>query len=174
MSRPPLSGVSPREIERPGVDPKLPSGRGFVALLEAFRATGGTAPGEVVARLLEEHRVGNAVSLAQFIYTGQVFGFEWRESLWIPMFQFDADDLRLKAAVQRVRAALPTQASGWAVASWFAEPNEHLDGCRPVDRLEPDLKAVLQAARATVSAGSAASPLAVAHGRRVQEFAAHV
>lgn len=55
-----------------------PSGRGFIALLEAFRATGGTAPSEVVRRLLEERKAGTAVSLAKLIYTGQVFWFEWR------------------------------------------------------------------------------------------------
>lgn len=47
-----------------GSDVDLPGGRGFVALLEAFRATGGTAPGDLVARLLVEPQVGNAVSPA--------------------------------------------------------------------------------------------------------------
>jgi len=35
-----------------------PNGRGFVTLLEAFRASGGTAPGDTVARLLEDHHRG--------------------------------------------------------------------------------------------------------------------
>jgi hypothetical protein len=73
--------------------------RGFVALLEAFRTTGGTAPG-----------------LANLIHTGQVFGFEWCASLWIPMFQFAADDLALKPGAQRVRAELPPLWSGWQLA----------------------------------------------------------
>jgi hypothetical protein len=138
------------------IDVDVPSAHGFVALLEAFRATGGTAPGDIVGRLLEEHQAGNAVSLAKLIYTGQVFGFEWRASLWIPMFQFDADDLRLKAAPQHVRAALPSEWSGWAVAAWFATPNAHLDGCCPADMLngnvdanvDTDGNAVLRAAQA--------------------------
>ena len=41
----------------------VPSGRGFIALLEAFRETGGTVPGKIVARLLGEHHVGGAVSV---------------------------------------------------------------------------------------------------------------
>jgi hypothetical protein len=124
----------------------LPSGHGFIALLEAFRATGGTAPGEVVGRLLEEHGRGSAVSLAKRIYTGDVFGFEWRENMWIPMFQFDADDLSIARGAQQVRALLPLMWPGWSVASWFAAPNVRLDNQRPVDLLLTDLPAVLRVA----------------------------
>jgi hypothetical protein len=149
---------------------EVPSGRGFVALLEAFRATGGTAPGEIVGRLLEEHQDGRVVSLAKLIYTGQAFGFEWRNSLWIPMFQFDANDLALKASAQSVRAELPSLWSGWNVATWFATPNARLDGRNPVDRLDSDLKAVVQAAQALESVDEFSLPLA----RRAHEVAAHV
>ena len=132
-------------------DANVPSGRGFIALLEAFRASGGTAPGEIVDRLLEEHQVGDAVSLAKLIYTGQVFGFEWRACLWIPMFQFDADDFALKARAQRVRWELPSLWSGWTLASWFAAPNARLDNRSPADVLDPDLDAVMRAARSLES-----------------------
>lgn len=57
-----------------GADFLVPRGRSFITLLEAFRATGGTVPGEIVGRLLEEHQVGKAVSLAKLIYAGQAFG----------------------------------------------------------------------------------------------------
>lgn len=149
-----------------------PSGRGFIALLEAFRPSGGTAPGEVVGHLLKEHRVGDAVSLARLIHTDQVFGFEWRRSLWIPMFQFDANDLGLKARVQQLREELPPPASGWALAWWFAGPNERLGGCRPIDLLETDFEAVLHAARARLSTRGVAAALAVAPQRWAHEFAA--
>jgi hypothetical protein len=153
-----------------GADFDVPSGRGFIALLEAFRATGGTAPGEIVGRLLEEHQIGNAVSLAKLIYTGQAFGFEWRDSLWIPMFQFDANDLALKTSAQSVRAELPSLWSGWHVASWFAAPNARLDGRSPVDRLDSDLEAVVQSAKSLESVVDFSVPLA----RRAHEVAAHV
>jgi len=128
--------------------PSSPSGRGFIALLEAFRATGGTAPGEIVARLLEERQVGAAPRLAQLAESGQIFGLEWRSSLWIPMFQFKADDLALKPASQSVREELPSWWSGWDLACWFAQGNEGLDGRRPVDLLDTELAAVLRAAQA--------------------------
>ena len=153
-----------------GADFEAPSGRGFIALLEAFRATGGTVPGEIVGRLLEEHEVGNAISLAKLIYTGQVFGFEWRASLWIPMFQFDADDLSLKAGAQRVRAELPSLWSGWTLASWFAGPNARLDGRSPADMLDLHLDAVMRTAR---SLGSV-DVLSLPSVRRSHEVAVHV
>lgn len=115
-------------------------------MLEAFRATGGTAPGEVVGRLLEDHHAGQAVSLAKLVYSGQVFGFEWRANLWIPMFQFEAVDLAIRTDVQAVRAALPGPWSGWRLAAWFATANARLEGRCPADLLDWDLPAVMRAA----------------------------
>ena len=131
-----------------GLRDVLPSGPGFIALLEAFRATGGTAPGDVLGRLLEEHCAGSAVSLAKLVHTGQVFGLEWRNSLWIPMFQFDPDDLSLRASAQQVRALLPQLWSGWTLAAWFARANPLLGGSSPADMLDADLPAVIDAALA--------------------------
>lgn len=148
----------------------VPGCCGFIALLEAFRATGGTAPGEIVVRLLEEHQVGKAISLAKLIYTGQAFGFEWRDSLWIPMFQFDADDLALKPGAQSVRAELPSPWSGWMLASWFAGPNARLDGRSPADVLDSDLDAVMRAAQSL----SSVEEFSLALGRRRHEVAAHL
>ena len=137
-------------------DSDAPCTNGFIALLEAFRATGGTAPGATVARLLEEHQGGQGVSLPELVYTRQLFGFDWRANFWIPMFQFQADDLVLKNAPQRVREALPTAWSRWAVACWFAAPNIHLNGLSPVDALDADLSAVLFAAAACDARGTSA------------------
>jgi hypothetical protein len=159
VSCPSFSGVCPHRGDAPGADADTPSGSGFIALLEAFRPTGGTAPGEIVARLLEEHRAGNAVTLARLVDAGQIFGFEWRASFWIPMFQFDAGDLALKASAQRVRAELPPPWSGWTLASWFAGSNARLGGRRPADLLETDLEAVMQAACSMEPVDAVALPL---------------
>jgi len=155
---------------RSGADFDVPCGRSFIALLEAFRATGGTAPGEIMGRLLDEHQGGTpAVSLAKLIDTGQVFGFEWRSSLWVPMFQFDAGDLALKTSAQRVRAELPPLWAGWTLASWFAAPNPWLHGRVPADMLESNLEGVLRAARSLESAdGSVPVPV-----QRTHEVAAY-
>ena len=150
--------------------PQQPNAHDFIALLEAFRATGGAAPGDIMGSLLEEHQVGNVVSLAKLIYTGQVFGFEWSASLWIPMFQFAANDLALKAGAQSVRAQLPSMGSGWNVAAWFAAPNAQLDGRSPADSLDSDLAAVMRAAQSLESVDDFSLPPA----RRAQEVAVHV
>lgn len=124
-----------------------PSSSGFVDLLQAYRATGGIAPGDVLGRLFEEHHVGNFVSLARLLANGQVFALTWSHSLWIPMFQFHLGDLSIKTKAQIARAKLPSTTDGWGFGAWFAGPNEHLDGQRPVDLLDSQLLAVMDAAR---------------------------
>lgn len=125
----------------------VPSCHGFIAFLEAFRATGGTAPAPILANLLEQHQVGTSVSLAKLVYSGKIFCFQWRGNDWIPMFQFNACDLTLKANAQQIRKELPSSLMGWARAFWFATPNPCLDGQSPANVLDADIKSVLRAAQ---------------------------
>lgn len=147
MNQPRLSGVTSSSDCQWDGRLYMRNGRGFITMLEAFRATGGTARAEIVGQLLQDRHAGDTVSLAKLLNSGQLFGFEWRASLWIPMFQFDAGDLSLKAGVQRVRAELPPLWSGWTLASWFAAPNERFGGRNAADTIDLDLTAVVQAAR---------------------------
>jgi hypothetical protein len=125
----------------------VPDSRGFAALLAAYRASGGTARGDDVARLLEQHGVDDFIGLARLIASGRVFGFRWRETLWIPMFQFDLRDLSINPEAGRVLLELGSGFDGWARAVWFARPNIWLGDRPPVDLMVTDLKAVLAAAR---------------------------
>jgi hypothetical protein len=127
---------------------ELPSSSGFAALLAAFRATGGTARGDDVARLLEDHGIGDFIGLARLIAGGEVFGFEWRKTMWIPMFQFELRDLSVKPEAQRVLKALGDGFEGWTCAAWFARPNSWLNLRAPVDLVATHLEEVLEAARA--------------------------
>jgi len=126
---------------------ELPSSRGFAALLATFRTTGGTAKGDDLARLLEDHGIGDFIGLARLIAAGDMFGFEWRGTLWIPMFQFELRDLSIKPAPRAVLAELGAEFDGWARAAWFAQPNCWLHDRAPVDMLDTDLAEVLGAAR---------------------------
>jgi hypothetical protein len=126
----------------------LPSDRDFVAMLAAYRATGGLARGDDLARLLDDLLCSDFVSLGSLISAGEVFGFEWRHAFWVPMFQFDLRDLTLKSGPQSVLAELATEFDGWTLATWFAEPNSWLSDQRPVDLLDSNLPLVRQAARA--------------------------
>lgn len=133
-------------------------------LLEAFAATGGIVPGDELGRLLEEQQHGNFVSLAKMLVSGQVFAIGWRQGLWFPMFQFHPGDLSIRVAAQQVRAELPPTADGWSLAAWFAGPNERLAGHRPVDLLDTQPLAVMDAARVC----SIRSRLRSSHGRAAQ------
>ena len=124
-----------------------PTAGGFAALLAAYRSTGGTARGDVVARLLDDHRLGDFDSLARMVASNQVFGFDWLSTLWIPMFQFELRDLSVKPGAQLVMAELGTSFDGWARAAWFALPNSWLNDRRPVDLMDSGLSEVLGAAR---------------------------
>lgn len=125
----------------------VPSDRDFLAMRAAYLATGGTARGDDLARLLEDRRRGDGVSLARLIVAGEVFGFEWHRLFWVPMFQFELRDLSLKPGPRQVLAELASEFDGWTLAIWFSEANCWLNERRPVDVLDSNLAAVLGAAR---------------------------
>jgi hypothetical protein len=119
----------------------------FAALRLAYKASGGIAQGDDLGRLLADHGPDNFISVAKLLQDEEVFGFEWKRSLWIPMFQFGAGDLSLKSEPRRVRAELGEEFDGWTASAWFVEPNAWLARRRPIDLLESDVVAVLHAAR---------------------------
>lgn len=127
---------------------RVPSDRDFVAMRTGYRATGGIARGDDLARLLEDTQSGDLTSLARLIATGEVFGFEWHGSFWVPMFQFELRDLSAKPSVRQVQRELAQVFDGWTIAVWFAQRNSWLDEQRPVDLLDTQFPAVLRAARA--------------------------
>ncbi len=122
--------------------------REFVVLCAAFRATGGMARGDELAGWLEDRRRGDFISLARLIASREVFSLEWHGTHWVPLFQLNRVDLSLRAGPRLAIAELPDGLDGWAIAGWFARRNPWLRGSRPVDQLDSDLWAVLQAARA--------------------------
>ncbi|MEY4346176.1 MAG: hypothetical protein RL032_2008 [Pseudomonadota bacterium] len=123
-----------------------PNGRTFIELLTAFRDSGGTAPGDVVARLLAEYQCSKIETLATLVAQKRVFNFEWRGCCWFPMFQFELSDWSLKSGPHQVCETLPRESSSWTIALWFASPNLRLKGQTPANMLETDLSAVLDAA----------------------------
>jgi len=124
-----------------------PTADGFAALRQALRGSGGVARGDDLARLLEDHCLGDFVSLARLIAQHDVFGFEFRAAFWVPMFQFDLRDLSLTNGAAPVVAQLAEVFDGWSLASWFAWPNPCLGNWRPVDVLDATPTDVLSAAR---------------------------
>ncbi|MGZ5133090.1 MAG: hypothetical protein ACXWCV_15525 [Caldimonas sp.] len=120
----------------------------FLAMHSAYRPTGGLARGDDLARLLADRARGDYFSLARLIVAGEVFGFEWQRSFWVPMFQFDLGDLSIKQGLRQVLAELASEFDGWRLAAWFVESNAWLDAARPIDLIDSDPSEVVQAARA--------------------------
>lgn len=134
-----------------------PAGGEFIALLKAFRRSGGTAPSSLLAPLYAQHRFEGAPSVHNLIDGGDLFGFPWRAAFWIPLFQFDADRFTIKSVAREVRCELPPSWSGWELATWFAQPHALLEDRSPVDLLDAFAGDVLVAARSH-RLGSAAKP----------------
>ena len=131
---------------RPNQSP--PTFRDFIALTRAYEATGGIMSGDDLGRSLDEQRHGALIHLARQIVAGVVFSFKWHDAFWVPMFQFDPADLSLKDGPRQVVAELVHEIDDWSLATWFAWPNSRLDGRKPIDVLDGELPAVLEAARA--------------------------
>lgn len=112
----------------------------------AYRATGGVACGDDLARLAGVCAHVDLALLARRVVAGGVFGFDWRGSFWIPMFQFDLRDLSIRTGPRRVIEALAPAWDGWTMAAWFSRQNARLNERRPVDLLDSDLEAVVAAA----------------------------
>jgi hypothetical protein len=117
----------------------------FLALLAAFRSSGGLATGAEL--VLRQPDTGTA-QLARWIIQREVMSFEWQGHLWLPAFQFERGRLACVPAVQRVVRELPHTLGGWDLAPWWVEPNALLADGSPLDRLDQDTDGVVQAARA--------------------------
>lgn len=139
----------------PGIKGKLmdrlggvPNGAGVADLLVVFRATGGLVRGDELAMMLQQLRMGDVASLGRAMASAEICSFEWRSAFWIPMFQFDLDNLSFKAGPRQIMRELQGVFDGWLLTVWFAQPNSWLEGHKPVDVLASNLPAVIEAARA--------------------------
>ena len=119
----------------------------FRDLCESFRATGGIARADDLARLLEDFQCGNFASLAKRMASHEVLSFSWRGMHWVPMFQFDLRDLSLRRSPQQLLEACGAKFDGWALSCWLTTPSDELDGERPLDILDTDLPGLCALAR---------------------------
>jgi hypothetical protein len=147
VRRDPAIGQRPAGIgQHPAAIGQFPTDAGLAAMRTAYRATGGVACGDDLTRLASVYPHLEVAYLARRVAAGEVFGFDWRHSLWIPMFQFDLRDLSIRTGPRRVTDVLAPALDGWTMAAWFIRANVRLNERRPVDRLDSDLEAVLDAA----------------------------
>lgn len=122
--------------------------RQFLNMVRAYRATGGLANGDEVARLLRKRSEQPISMLARWIVDRSVVSIVWQSQTLLPLFQFDLADMSLRSGTSAVIRELVDAFDDWEIAHWFAQPNTWLDGAAPVDNMASDQSAVLSAARA--------------------------
>lgn len=120
----------------------------FVAMLNAFRRSGGLARAPEVAARFRKNGVDDISPLAGWLVKRQVISFEWQSKLWMPLFQFNPAGMTLRAGLSAVLSELVTVYDDWDLAAWFAQPNAWLADCTPADTLMVAPPQVLHAAQA--------------------------
>jgi hypothetical protein len=120
----------------------------FLFVQQSFRGAGGVASGDQVAYMLRE-RIEQPVSVvARWIVGREVVCYEWRSQTMLPLFQFDLSQAALRPSIAGVTRELRGVYADRCMALWFVEPNLWLDGATPLQMIELEPDAVLQAARA--------------------------
>ena len=138
-------GMASRRQHR--CDPECRSDHQIHAMHWAFRSTGGLLPQAEVSELMHRYRGPDAGELANRIRTRELVAFEWRDEVWLPMFQFSRKTLSVHEALRPVFEELAVIYDPRGTASWFALPNIWLAERTPVEMLLRDLSAVRYAAR---------------------------
>jgi hypothetical protein len=141
------AGSTPTTATTTVVPAASSASQGFIRMLEAYQAFGGCMRGDDLALMLADHCRGDFRTLARMLVAGEVFGFNWRNTLWVPMFQFDLRDLSARPALRPLLGELATLGS-WQVASWLVQPNQRLHEHTPLSLLDSQLSDVLHAAHA--------------------------
>ena len=120
----------------------------FIALQNAYRPHAGLVR---LHRLPPDGRIRSdrvECGVEDLVDAGALFGFQWHNALWIPMFQVDMPGPTVATGPQRVVAELGRGFDGWALASWFVQPNTWLANHSPIAWMGSRLPEVLEAARA--------------------------
>ena len=124
-----------------------PNTRDFEAMLTAYLWSGGIARHQEVTTRLQESGNGSPSNLGTLIDSHAVFAFDWRGSLWLPMFQFKQPEMYVKPQARKVLSELAGVFDGWSLAVWYLQQNSWLDNRSPIDMLDKHPAAVLVAAR---------------------------
>ncbi|HEV7575495.1 MAG TPA: antitoxin Xre/MbcA/ParS toxin-binding domain-containing protein [Caldimonas sp.] len=139
---PQLEIPSPPSWPSPGTQSRM------ATMVQFYERAGGLLRSEEVLFLLRRRSSQALSMLARWIVDQRAVTFEWQADRLVPMFQFDLADMSIRPEAAAVLAELAGVFDDVELAGWFAEPNAWLNGRTPVDALEADARAVLDAARA--------------------------
>ena len=145
----PVVGYRRRVIRNPVEElAGFPNQDNFAALASAYRSSGGIFRAEDLVRL---EALGDGKAQAELIgsiTSGQILSFQWRQSYWVPIFQFEIGGTVQKDCARQVILEFADTFDDWEKVVWFVQPNVWLDGARPLELMERRLPDVMHAARA--------------------------
>lgn len=113
-----------------------------------FERHGGVASVEEVALLMRLHCDQPVSQLARWIVGSKIVHFVDQSQTWVPLFQFDLDDMSIRPAVITLLGELSPVMENDELAAWFVTRNEWLSDAAPIEMMEADIQAVLDPARA--------------------------
>ncbi|MBK9444236.1 MAG: hypothetical protein IPN53_24290 [Comamonadaceae bacterium] len=128
--------------------PEWQTDQQFVAMLNAYRSSGGLARAQQVAARFRQHSLIAVNHLAEWIVKRHVISLEWAGKISMPLFQFNPGSMTLLPGLSQALSELVTVYDDWEVAHWFSQPNPWLADCAPADRMAAGAPGVLDAARA--------------------------
>jgi hypothetical protein len=120
----------------------------FIALLDAYRPSGGLARAQEMLELFMHRGGPDTATVARWMVRREVLCLDWHAQSWMPVFQFGVANMAPLPQLAPVLAELNPVYPPWALMAWFAQPNPWLEGERPADVLVSDAAGVLNAARA--------------------------
>jgi hypothetical protein len=123
----------------------------FATIDRVCNRFGGLVSGDTMAMAMRKFRDQPISTLARWIVDRTVISLDWHGHVMLPMFQFDPFDMSPRSDVHDIAQALAATHADWDIALWFAQPNALLDGEIPIDVIEHDFAAVMQAARSAAS-----------------------
>ena len=139
----------------------------FVAMLEAYRETGGLMRARELANMWQGHDASSSDLLGYWILKRKVISFEWQATVWLPMVQFDCNTMTLMPGFEEIQAELVSVYNDCDVARWFSLPNTWLADRTPASTLADAAPEVLIAARAERATNTRIRPFGSAKDRRL-------
>ena len=142
--------TSRRRVIRNPVDALggFPNQDNFAALAAAYQSSGGIFRAEDLVRLASLGDGHGRAKLIDQITSGRVLSFQWRQSYWVPIFQFESGSTVQKNCAREVINELADTFDDWEKVVWFVQPNAWLGGGQPLVLMEHQLPEVVNAARA--------------------------
>ena len=145
----PLASPRRRAIRNPvEVIGGFPNQDNFAAIASAYQSTGGIFRAEDLVRLAALGDGKHNAGLISRITSGHILSFQWRQSYWVPIFQFEVGGTVQKNCAREVILELADTFDDWEKMVWFVQPNAWLGGGKPLELIEHQLPAVIDAARA--------------------------